>query len=695
MIATPPPRGFRRAIPASLAGRVLLGLGTTLLLAIVVLVLLPDRLWKNLIVTVVSHRTHRQASIDGAVHVHLFRRYPELSAEGFQLANADWKPGTPMLRIAKFDATVSLISLLKFNPVFTQIRIEQPLIDLERDADNRANWDFTSQGAAKPMKHDNSPPARLPAIKQLILSGGTLTLSDAVRKLKFNGQLSIAENQSGSEDSALKVRGSGVLNGKPFALKVDGGPLLETDSGKPYTFDAAVSAADIKLNAHTTIPHPFDLAAITSRFQLSGKDLADVYYLTGLALPNSPPYEVSGTLVRNNLKFDADDFKGRFGGSDIGGHLSIDTAPERPKLTANLVSKSLNLADLATPLGTQASRGIKSGTLAQPESAPASASGTDKKGRKPRAAIAAKDLQAKESGLLLPDADLQVKRVRAMDADVEFVAASVNTEKLPIKRVHFHLVLDHAQISLKPLEFTLPQGQFSGAVAVNARGAIPETDLDMKLENLDLAQFKTKSSDSSPLAGEMVGRIRLHGAGASVHKAAANASGDLTLVVPHGEMRAAFAELTGINVDRGLGLLLTKKNEETAIRCGVASFHAQNGDLKANSLLIDTTHVLVTGTGDINLQDEGVDISLSGKPKEIRVLRIRTPIRVRGTLAHPTVGVDARKLAGQAGGAAVIGAVLTPLASLLVFVDGGLAKDANCAALVGQTEQNRDLPAAK
>jgi hypothetical protein len=49
-------------------------------------------------------------------------------------------------------------------------------------------------------------------------------------------------------------------------------------------------------------------------------------------------------------------------------------------------------------------------------------------------------------------------------------------------------------------------------------------DLDMKLENLDLAQFKTKASDTAPLAGELVGRIRLHGAGASVHKAAANAN---------------------------------------------------------------------------------------------------------------------------------------------------------------------------
>lgn len=408
MVAAPTPHRFRRAIPTSFVGRGLLALGAMLLLTALVVALLPDRVWKELIVSIASHRTHRHASIEGAVHVRVFRWYPDLSVEGFQLANADWKPGTPMLRIAKFDATVSLASLLRLNPVFTQIRVQEPVIDLERDADNRANWDFSSPGAREPMQRDNSHPTRLPVIKQLILSGGALSVSDAMRKLKFKGQISVAENQSGAEDSALKVRGSGVLNGKPFDLRVDGGPLWEADSAKPYTFDAAVTAADIKLRAHTTIPHPFDLIAVTSHFELSGKDLADVYYLTGLALPNTPPYEVSGTLARNDLKFNVDNFKGRLGKSDIGGQLSVDTAPERPKLTANLVSQSLNLADLAAPLGTQASRQIKSGTLAQSDSAPAG-NGVDTRGRKPRAAVAANDPQAKESGLLLPDADLQVK----------------------------------------------------------------------------------------------------------------------------------------------------------------------------------------------------------------------------------------------------------------------------------------------
>ncbi|HEY0746063.1 MAG TPA: hypothetical protein VGD63_05140 [Steroidobacteraceae bacterium] len=38
------------------------------------------------------------------------------------------------------------------------------------------------------------------------------------------------------------------------------------------------------------------------------------------------------------------------------------------------------------------------------------------------------------------------------------------------------------------------------------------------------------------------------------------------------------------------------------------------------------------------------------------------------------------------------GALLTPVAAVLAFVDGGLAKDANCAALLGRAEQGKSLP---
>jgi AsmA family protein len=661
-------RNSRPVPPRRVLGRIALALGALILLIVAAAALMPAAFWRWLVVHEVSRATGRPVSIAGAVSVHLLTFNPELSVEGLAIANPQWAAKPDMLNVKKFDATLSLKSLLRFHLIFPQVTIDTPAIDVERDSSGRANWDLSGAGKGR-AKRTAQAPLHIPVIQQLNLTHGTLSAVDRVRKLTFDGQVSVAETANSADSHALKLRGSGKLNGKPFQLSIDGEPLIGVQPSKPYGFETSVTAADIKLSAHASIAHPFDLAAVQASFHVSGSDLADVYYLTGLALPNTPPYDVSGTLVRDKLLFKVDDLHGKLGSSDISGNVSIDTGLERPKLTANLVSKQLNLADLAAPLGTEATPARKSNTLAT--AAPAA---------------------APPPALLLPNADLQVQRVRGMDADVHFEAASVTTSKMPMNKVRFHLTLDNGKIALDPLAFALPQGEFAGTVTIDAQGATPQTSIDMKLSNVDLSQFKSKTGKDAPLNGELLGRIKLHGSGTSVHKTAADADGDITLVIPKGEMREAFAELTGIDLSRGLGLILTKNEQKTEVRCGVANFKADNGDLQATTLLIDTTNVLVTGQGRIDLKDETLDLSLRGQPKKVRILRLRTPIMLRGTLLQPKIGVQAGKVAAQTGGAVALATLLTPVAALLAFVDGGLAKDANCAALVGQAEQTKNLP---
>jgi AsmA family protein len=693
IVEEPPTRLDPPAPPARHGGRILkralASIGIVLLVLMLSLVLLPASVWKKVITHVASADLGRQVSIDGNLETHLFSWNPRIVVEGLRIANADWAPQRPMLTVRRLDVTVSLVSLLKSPMVFPRIEIDGPDVDLLRDSASRANWDFSTPGANKPQKQGATKPASVPVIKQFILADGVLAANDRVRKLKFNGQVAVDENAASGE-TALRVHGSGTLNGKPFELRLNGGPLINTDHSKPYDFDATVIAADIKLTAHTNIAHPFDMGEVSSKFHLTGKDLADAYYLTGLALPNTPPYDLAGTAVRDGMKFSIDDFRGRLGGSDINGKVGVDTAPKRPRLTATLNSKLLDLADLAAPLGTQATPDKKSDTLAN---GPGQAQGSAAKQAAAQAQAPGPD--ASKSALLLPDADLQVGRVRAMDADVQFQADSIKTAKLPINKVQFHLLLDDGKLSFDPLAFTLPEGQFSGSVGLNARAAVPVTDVDMKLQNLDLNQFKPSSSNTPPLAGELVGRIKLHGAGSSVHKAAADADGDITIVMPKGQMRAAFAELLGINVERGLGLLLSKKDENTTIRCGVISFHATDGNLKAATMVVDTNRTLITGSGGVNLKDENLDLSLKGQEKNISLVRIRSPVQIHGTLLHPEFGLKTANVVGQAGAAVALGTLLTPLAALLAFVDPGLAKDANCADLVSQAEQSKGLPTPK
>jgi uncharacterized protein involved in outer membrane biogenesis len=696
IIDTPAVGRLRHTPPAR--GPIAKRIGTALLVLLVavpiVVALLPDSLWKRLLVDLIKQETGREATI-GSVRLHVLRANPELIVDQLRLANAGWAAQRPMLTVKHVDVTLSLLSLLKFELVFPRIAIDGPAVELERDPSGRANWDFSHGGAKKSTPVGNSRPAHLPVVRQLTLSAGKLSAHDALRKLEFDGDISISEGARpghGASNDVLIVRGAGVLNGKPFDLRVNGGPLLNVDESKPYDFSTVLHAADIELSSRITIRHPFDLAAVSAAFKLSGKDLADLYYLTGLALPDTPPYELSGTVVRDKLLLTINDFHGRVGTSDLEGILAVDTGGSRPKLTANLRSREVNLADLAAQLGTQAAPEMKSDTLAVSAQAVSKVNPKTTAGKRAAEKVAAVDPQAQHSGYLLPDADLQINRVRAMDADVQYSASSVTASSMPMRSVKIHLLLNDGQLSLKPLQFDLPEGRFSGDVAIDARGEVPRTDIDMRLTGVDLTEFKPQSSDSSPLGGQLVGRIQLQGTGASVHKAAADADGDITLVIPQGDMRAAFAELAGIDVVRGLGLLLTQQHENTEIRCGVMSFHATRGILEATTLVLDTQPVLVTGSGNINLDNETLDLDLRGQPKQATLLRLRTPIVIRGTLSRPRVGLDAGKLAAQTGGALVLGALLTPVAGLLAFVDPGLAKNANCAQLLSQAKRIEEQP---
>lgn len=615
--------------------------------AVVVFALTFD--WNRLrgpIAQAITRKTGRPAEIDGNLAVHLLSWSPGLTIEGLKIGNPTWAQRPLMLDLPKLTVRISLPRLITGHLVITQLAAVAPRLDLERDAEGRASWEFGSAGAGEGNPREAQ--GKIPAIRQLDIAAGKIRFADRIRKLDLNADVSANERRGSG--GGFTLNGTGSLNSRPFRVDFSGSPLLDVAPDHAYSFESHIQAGDIDARATVRIAHPFDLTDTQASVSVSGQDLANGFYLTGLALPNTPPYRFSAEIRREGTNYQLDNVRGELGHSDIEGQLHVDTGRTRPKLTGSLKSKALNFPDLGASLGAPGGSGA----------APA----------------------ATRSSFLMPDADLQLNRVRGMDADVRYRADSVAaTPGFPLHAVNFHVTLDDGLLRIDPVSFVLPQGEVGGAVSIDARAAVPESTVDLRLSQIDLGQIKTKAEADGPLGGTLVGRVDLHGPGASIHKFAAHMDGSVSLVIPSGTIRAAFAELTGINVAAGLGLLLTKDEKQSDIRCGVASFVAKDGMLDAKTVVIDTSHVLITGGGDVNFATEAVDFQIQGKPKQLRLVRLRTPIELGGSLQKPTVGVSATKLIEQAGAATALGVVLTPVAAVLAFVDPGLAKNANCAAL--------------
>lgn len=646
--------------------------GGVVVLCVLVLAFLDWNLFKHPIERIASAKSGRTVTIAGDLDVHIWSWTPTVVINGLTLGNPPWEADRPMARIERVEIHLKLLPLLKGDVILPHVALLKPDVYLHQEKSGRANWTFENKA---PTNERASGPTRLPVIRDLLIESGKLTLVDDLRRLKVDGTIQAHETASKQDPKPFRIEGRGTINDQPFELRIAGGPLVNLDPDHPYPFDLGITAGDIKVVADGRVLKPFNLAGLDFNVTLSGRDLAEGFYLTQLALPNTPPFKLHAHIARNDMRIAVTDIKGQVGESDLQGQLNIDATRKRPSISGELVSEQLRMKDLAVPLGGKPKGGDsldakaeKTGTVKQTEGAE-------------------KAPPADPNARLFPDAHLQVDRVRAMDADVRFRAKSIDAGSVPFKQVALHVKLDEGVIALDPIAFEMPQGHLSGSVKIDARKKVPSVHIDVRMKDIQLDQLKGKSPDATaPLGGVMQARAVIDGKGDSLHQVMSDANGMFTLILPNGEVRSAFAELTGINVAKGVGLLLTKSDERAEIRCGVAQFSIKDGLMSAQNVTFDTQNVLIKGKGDINLGPEELNLEITGEPKKMRLTRLRTPIEVKGHLRKPSVGVDVGSTVKQGAIAAALGTILTPLAAVIAFVDPGLAKDQNCAALLAEAD---------
>ena len=661
----PPHKDGRKGPPVLL--RWIGGVFAALILAIVIFLMLFNWDWfRPPLAKMLSAKLHRPVRIVGHLKVHLFTLTPTVQLGGLQIGEPAWAPKTDLADFDTITVKMKLLPLLTGHVILPLVQLDHPQISMFQAKDGRSNWDFSD--GKKPGK-----PAKLPAIQNFVINDGKLAIISLQRKLSFSGTVNAHERETGGGKEGFKLAGTGKLNGKPFLMNVTGGPLLNVKPDVAYPFDADVRAGDTEVTAKGQVPHPFNLGSIYADVSMSGHDLADLYYLTGITLPNTPPYRIAGHLVRDEMVYQFQRFSGRVGGSDLEGNLKADMSHgNRPDVTAALRSRKLDIKDLGSLFG------------ATGHNAPAG----------PRLATTAAKPAANHQ--LLPDATLDASRIRSMDAHVTFKADSiVASPTFPLRAVSLGVELNHGLLVLNPIAFQFPQGRMSGDASIDARGAVQRNAVNLSVSGVKMQNFLPKTGKAAagppPIEGVLDARAKLSGDGDSVHKAAGTSNGEIVAVIPGGVVRQAFAELLGINATKGIFQLLNKDQHQTDIRCAVADFRVRNGVLQAQRVVFDTGVVIVNGTGDVNLNNETLNLVFKGDSKQFRIFHLDAPITIGGHLSSPAFGINPTGPAIQAGIGAALGAIVFPPLALLPFIDPGLAHNANCASVL-QTGKSAGAP---
>jgi uncharacterized protein involved in outer membrane biogenesis len=619
-----------------------------------------------------SDASGREVAITDGIHIDWGWPHTHISLRGITVANMDGGSDPQMVKLPAGEIGTDVSQLLRFNLAFTEIVLNQPDVLLEKTTKGDANWELgeNPEGAAVSAVAPDER-SEFPAIGKILIRDGRLRYIDPTKDTNIELTISNFKGEA-KEAQALVMTGKGTYAKQPMSIKVDGGTLSQLQENKdPYPLKAKLIAGPTSITIDGAVDDVIQLKGLALKTTLKGDNMADLFPLIGVALPPSPPYNVTGNLGynRGDERWDFKQFSGRMGDSDLGGNLSFTTKGERPKLTGEFISKKLDMNDLAGLIGAPPS--TKPGETASEEQ---------------RAEAAALD----ESPYLIPDVPLDISRISAMDADVTFKGQRVINQDVPLDNFLMHVVLEDRLLNVKPVQFGTADGDIRAVINVNARTEPMQIDMDTAFRRLSLARLfdnvSEKLGTNNVAKGHIGGLAKLQGSGKSMREFLSSSNGTIGIGMDGGEFSNLLMELMGLDIGQSISLF-AGKDKAVNVNCVVADFAVKDGQMQSNALVIDTSDTNVQGSGTIDFKDERMAITLKPQPKDPSILSAKSDLHINGTLKNPSFGIDTVDMTARIAAAAAL-AIATPIASILAFVEPGLGKDSPCYALMSNMKSH-------
>ena len=666
-----------------------------LLIAIVIFIAMFD--WNRLKPTInqkVSAELNRTFAIRGDLGVDWSRQkdeagwrawvpWPHIHAEDIVLGNpSDVQGGekdAQMVKLARVDASIAPLALLHKEVLIPRIWLKQPDASLLRLANGKNNWTFNLANS------DQKDPAQPPSawsftLNDIVFDRGQIDYKDAVMKADFRavidplGKPLPFTEVTGDKKDAPKSKTPPFV----FGWKVDGkyngeslsgsgkigGMLALKDADALFPLQADVRSGNTRVAVAGTLQDPMNLGGLDLRLKFSGQTLSDLYGLTGVLLPQTPPYSTDGHLSatlhdKNGAIYRYQNFNGEIGDSDIHGSLTYQASKPRPKLTGEVVSKQLRFADLAPLIGADSNKekAKRGETTRQP---------ADK---------------------VLPVEKFDTKSWGAMDADVKFSAKRIeHGESLPLSDLSTHLKLNNSVILLDPLRFGVAGGNLNSTIRLEGDKSPMRARADLHARHLKLKQLLPKMESMERSLGDLNGDATLTGTGNSVAALLGTSNGDMKILINDGVVSRSLMELAGLNVGNYLvGKLFG--DDEVAINCAAANVNIKNGLVTPRLFVFDTENAVITITGSTNMATERLDLTIDPESKGLRVLTLRSPLYVRGTYKNPDAGVKPGPLIARGAAAVALGAVVAPAAALLALISPSDSAENQCGPILQQMKE--------
>lgn len=674
--------------------------GIFLLLVVVIVVLIATFDWNRLKPTInqkVSAELNRPFAIRGDLGVAWVRNreepgwrswvpWPQVHADDVMLGNPPSIPDVTMVHLQRVEATIAPLALLHQQIYLPWIKMQKPDARLVQTADKKNNWTF-DLASSQNSDANAAPSAWSFRLDNILFDQGQVRYRDAVNKADVTVTINplgkpvpyaqVAggdDQQEGAGDFVFGWQANGTYNNQ----KLDGdgkigGMLSLRSKTTPFPLQADVRNGTTRVRIDGTLQDPLNLGGLDVRLRFAGDTLANLYGLTGVLLPDTPPYETDGHLIArfNEEKgplFRYEKFNGHIGDSDIHGSLTYRQGKPRPTLTGELTSNQLRMEDLGPLIGVNSGKGSEKTQQAKAQRGEASSQPADR---------------------VLPHDKFDTKSWDVMDADVKFSGKRIeHSSKLPLSDLYTHLQLKNGDLLLDPLRFGMAGGSINSTIHLEGDRSPMRGRADLHARKLRLRQLFPDVTAMQNSLGQLNGDASLSGTGNSVADLLGTSNGELKLLMNDGLISRSLMEIAGLNVGNYVvGKLFG--DDEVKINCAATDLNIRQGLATPKLFLLDTENAVINVTGNVNFANERLDLSINPESKGIRIITLRSPLYVRGTFKKPDAGVKAGPLIARGAAAVALGAVVAPAAALIALISPSDTDDNQCNNVLQQMKNQK------
>ena len=528
--------------------------------------------------------------------------------------------------------------------VINEIDVDGARVEAASLADNSNNFTFAVAAGAPPVEGQASPPP----FRSLVIRNSHAHVVHAALRADFQGEIATRE-QEGRQEIVLNLRGT--YANQPLTGEIVGGSILDFQNAeRPWPIDARIQNGQTRGRLVGHLRNPLALAGADVRLELAGPDMALLRPLTGVPIPRTARYQVTGKLDYGDDRFRFTEMTGQVGNTDLAGTLTIDPRGAKPNVTADLRSRRVDMADLAGFIGGTPGRGATDG-----------------------------------DNRVLPNQPLNVPAFQAANINLRYRAAQVSGRDAPIDNLDATLDLVDGVVRLHPLRAGMGRGEIVGDFTLTPGANGVHAVADARFTQMDISRLLRAVGGRG--GGLLNGRARLDGTGRTTAEILARGNGAVTFGTAGGNLSAFMTDLAGLRLGNAVASAFGIPSR-TNLECFVADFALQNGVLNTRALLLETEDATILGSGTIRLSDERLDLRLRSQAKHFTVASLPTSLGVSGTFSNPSVFPviierDATSSFGQ-----LLNVLRAPL-SLLPIVEFGIGEDARCENILNRAQPQR------